>query len=278
MVEPPPCDAYNATARRSPQWDNPCTSYSNVCALPNVVGQLWSRRVLYELIVARETRTALVFDSIIFLRPDLAAAVPLPPLCSPEWQHDWRSTPIGMGDWLVWVPRHLAAAVFQKPSEAFARCELVFGSAIMPPTPLPLASLKGQGAQGVYRSPSPEEFLIHAAGLYGAKILLVTEGTRYADEPLLGTLTVLRPLSRTAMPMGMMCTHVSRGLDAASAVSHPSSQLLSSEKGARQPHLLLMGYTNSRADAHRSPAHGPSCWRLLMANPFNSPPATASRT
>lgn len=264
QVEPPPCDAYNATARSSYRWGNPCTSYNNVCALPNIVGQLWSRRVVYELVVAHEARKGMVFDSILFLRPDLTAVVPLPPLCSTAWRHDWRSSSIGYKDWIVWVPRHLAANAFLVPSEAFASCRLIFGEVVRTPLQqLPLASHQGHV---VYKSFSPEQFLINASALFGATLARVEE-TKPHIEPLIATFAIVRPRG-DGMPMGLLCKYLSQGLDSAFAETHPPSQLLLAAKGVTLPQILPMGYRNSRADFHQS---GPSCWRLLIANPYNSP-------
>ena len=59
----------------------PCTSYSSRCALPTVAAQIWSRRTILELIDAHERRESARFDSVIFMRPDLAVVVPFLPLC-----------------------------------------------------------------------------------------------------------------------------------------------------------------------------------------------------
>ena len=87
----------------------PCQSYSDTCALHALLGQLWSRRALFELIVEHERResarlaSAWRFDSVLFIRPDLAALLPLLPWCFYD-----LSVSRDVADWVWWMPREQA--------------------------------------------------------------------------------------------------------------------------------------------------------------------------
>ena len=93
----------------------PCASYNNACALPTVAGQVWSRRAVYDLVVARELRDGAMFDSILFMRPDVAVIIPLVPACLylPHTLH--QST--HYADWFAWLPRVDVDGAFRAVSD-----------------------------------------------------------------------------------------------------------------------------------------------------------------
>ena len=58
-----------------------CGSYADNCSLHVIAGQVWTRRITYELIIAHEGRTGRHFDSVLLARPDVALMLPSLPWC-----------------------------------------------------------------------------------------------------------------------------------------------------------------------------------------------------
>ena len=86
-----------------------CSNYRDPCALPVVAGQLWSRQRIYELMVGHERRLGVRFDSVLFMRPDLALLVPAMPLCraapsDPSGASVCTTPPPSyVADWATWL-------------------------------------------------------------------------------------------------------------------------------------------------------------------------------
>ena len=74
---------------------------------------------MYKLVEAHEGREGTPFDSIMFLRPDLTAILPLLPWCFYN-----LSVPRDVMDWLWWVPRAQAHAAFVEVHDAFYKCRI----------------------------------------------------------------------------------------------------------------------------------------------------------
>ena len=113
---PPDCEYItNATPRQ------PCDTYSDVCALPTALGQLGSRHAIYRLVLAHEARHTHLFDSVLFMRPDLGVLVPLLPHCF----HRLDVTRF-FADHVVWMPRAHFEAVLGRAVAVFHSCAVRF--------------------------------------------------------------------------------------------------------------------------------------------------------
>ena len=96
-----------------------CQSYSDPCGMHAVVGQLWSRRAIFDMVVAHEARRGVRFDSILFVRPDLAALLPMLPWCYYD-----RAISRNKVDHAWWVSRADAAAALREPHDDVYQCRL----------------------------------------------------------------------------------------------------------------------------------------------------------
>jgi hypothetical protein len=96
-----------------------CAGYEFPCALHAVLGQLWSRKELYELMAAHEVRRrhGIRFESVLYVRPDLMAVVPFLPWCF-HALHVSRH----LHDWIWWLPRNDAAAALVEVPDDYYRC------------------------------------------------------------------------------------------------------------------------------------------------------------
>ena len=113
--------------------------------------QLASRHAIYRLILEHEARRALhckqrrveqrrvehlgcpdddadgahdgahLFESVLFMRPDLAILVPLLPYCFHPLDTARR-----MGDWIVWMPRGALDGAFGRALDVFRSCAVRF--------------------------------------------------------------------------------------------------------------------------------------------------------
>ena len=105
--------------------------------------QLASRHAIYRLILEHEARRSLhckqlgcpdefddadgandgaqLFESVLFMRPDLAILVPLLPYCFHPLDTARR-----MGDWIVWMPRRALDGAFGRALEVFRSCAVRF--------------------------------------------------------------------------------------------------------------------------------------------------------
>ena len=64
---------------------------------------------------------AQLFESVLFMRPDLAILVPLLPHCFHPLDTARR-----MGDWIVWMPRRALDGAFGRALEVFRSCAVRF--------------------------------------------------------------------------------------------------------------------------------------------------------
>lgn len=64
---------------------------------------------------------AQLFESVLFMRPDLAILVPLLPYCFHPLDTARR-----MGDWIVWMPRRALDGAFGRALEVFRSCAVRF--------------------------------------------------------------------------------------------------------------------------------------------------------
>ena len=103
--------------------------------------QLASRHAIYRLILEHEARRSLhckqlgcpdddadgahdgaqLFESVIFMRPDLAILVPLLPYCFHPLDTARR-----MGDWIVWMPRGALDGAVGRALDVFRSCAVRF--------------------------------------------------------------------------------------------------------------------------------------------------------
>jgi hypothetical protein len=225
----------------------PCGSYFDACALPAVAGQLWSRRNIYTLLVAHEARVGVPFSSLLFVRPDILVAVPLPPAAACSYSSPSPRTnasyPMGRyyADWLVWLPRQAVDGAFRDASADFDACRIRF-------------------AEGAAAGLNPEAFLLAAAERHGVSIAPLNE-----SEPLV--VAIVRPnLGAVTPPAGFICSAFARSLKlAADATGQSSHHAGVSPLGAFQP-LFYRG----RAAEARFPRQVPTCTRLLHRNPSNA--------
>jgi hypothetical protein len=96
-----------------------CQSYTLPCSFHALLGQLWSRRELYLLMVDHEKRRgdAFRFDNLLYIRPDLTATLPLLPWCFHPW-HVSRH----LHDWVWAVPRGEAEGAFAGVANDYYGC------------------------------------------------------------------------------------------------------------------------------------------------------------
>ena len=230
----------------------PCSNYADPCALPVVAGQLWSRIRIYNLLVAHEAREGYTFDALLFMRPDLAIVVPVPPpsactLSTLFPSSSAASIPVSSytyADWLAWLPRSHVQSAFKRVSDDFHTCSIRF-------------------AYGVTSGLNPEKFLVHAAKVNGVEMRPFNEATRDL------IISIVRPPSlpnQPPPPYGFLCSDVANLLKSAAEVSgHTNATLLSPVKGAFQP----LVYKGKSAEGRFPPSY-PTCTRLLVSNPANA--------
>ena len=230
----------------------PCSNYADPCALPVVAGQLWSRIRIYNLLVAHEAREGYIFDALLFMRPDLAIVVPVPPpsactLSTLFPSSSAASIPVSSytyADWLAWLPRSHVQSAFKRVSDDFHTCSIRF-------------------AYGVTSGLNPEKFLVHAANVNGVEMRPFNEATRDL------IISIVRPPplpNQPPPPYGFLCSDVANLLKSAAEVSgHTNATLLSPVKGAFQP----LVYKGKSAEGRFPPSY-PTCTRLLVSNPANA--------
>ena len=172
---PPNC-SYITHPATPPLPPSSCNSYMNLCALPTALGQLASRRAIFRMVVTHEARTGMRFDSVLFLRPDLAVLVPLLPYCF----HPLDSSRF-YADRIVWLARHELDGAFGPPAvDAFRSCVVRFER-------------------------GPERFFEQLAAVNNVTM---------SPAPPLMVMPIIRPHIKTMPPSGHICRLATEGLAA----------------------------------------------------------------
>lgn len=124
-VQPPDCPG-----RAGPAYDRPtgqaqgsggkpskCTAYGLACSQHVVDGMLATRGALYGLMEQHEARWQMLFEFVLFVRPDVVALLPWLPWCMLPVHAPRKNQ-----DWLEMMPRHLAAGALAKPHDDYYSC------------------------------------------------------------------------------------------------------------------------------------------------------------
>ena len=224
----------NATALASLGKATPCTSYKSRCALPTVVGQMWSRRAIFDLLTAHERREGVRFDSILFMRPDLVIPIPFFPLCEYGAQ---LSSATWYSDWVNWLPRDALDGAFGLASADFETCAIRF-------------------AEGDMEGLDPEHFLVELGRRHGV-LFSPLDATK-------SLFSIVRPRVPNPPPMGFVC-------DALAKIMRSAADQTLQTSSAAVPRGAFYGlaYKGRGAEA-RFPQGVPTCTRLIFDNPSNA--------
>lgn len=95
--------------------------------LASLLGQIEARRRCYDLVAAHERRHGMAFDSVVFLRPDLAWPFAVPPWCAHNFLINRKKQ-----DWVWWLMRADAELALAKPHADMYGCarELARGQTV----------------------------------------------------------------------------------------------------------------------------------------------------
>lgn len=229
-----------------------CGNYLDLCAIQAFIGMTRARRQIFGLVVAHEARVGARFDSVLFMRPDMAVIVPVLPHCFQP-----LNVSRNKHDHLVWVPRHEMEASLRDAPDDFLECRRFFGRGeagfrvsgpaeyndsiiddfvqnrnhhIGKYAPYWAVSL-GPGERG-----QPQNWLKYVAARSGAQV--------YQDDGL-GTVAILRqPAPLRSMPwVGHVCSNLAMGL------------------------LVATPRSTDFFEGTRFPYSKPWCYRLLHQNP-----------
>ena len=225
-------DANRLAGPQPPTRPMPCVSYTSACAVPTVAGQIWSRARIYDLVVAHELREGERFDSVLFIRPDLAFVVPFQPHCTYPF-----NAARYQGDWLVWLPRVALDGAFKRMSDDFQSCRIRF--------------------EGQMAALGPEGFLLMGAARHGVNMSRVDEATH--------VMAIVRPPGKDSPPAGFVCSQLDRMLKQAAIATKQTNLSAVSPRGG------FVGFSYRGKGAERGFRRDvPTCTRLLVSNPANS--------
>eukprot|EP00908_Phaeocystis_cordata_P016745 Transcript_28062.p1 GENE.Transcript_28062~~Transcript_28062.p1 ORF type:complete len:564 (+),score=0.42 Transcript_28062:315-2006(+) len=232
-----------------------CMNYMAACALPAITGMLASRHASYNMVVHEEALTAARFDSVLFMRPDLAVLAPVQPFCL---------QPLGVSrnknDHITWVRRDDLEGAFRDTALDFQDCRVPFGD----------------DAPNGYNASLIDDFVRHSnhkIGPYGSsmywsvrssngslnqgaggvenwlKSTAARHGVQQYQDDSLGIFAIVRQPSRSMPWMGHVCRML-----AISLLVHSSDYNKSS-------HFTIQRFPYSRS----------KCYQLLHRNPANVP-------